>query len=51
MRSTMRAGRVVVVDDIVTTGASLAEGIRALKHSGVDVLAAAVIANVDEPAQ
>lgn len=51
MRSTMRAGRVVVVDDIVTTGASLAEGIRALEHSGVDVLAAAVIANVDEPSK
>ncbi|WP_297741271.1 ComF family protein [uncultured Tessaracoccus sp.] len=51
MRSTMHIGRVVVVDDIVTTGASLAEGIRALECSGVDVLAAAVIANVDKPAQ
>ncbi|WP_297748014.1 ComF family protein [uncultured Tessaracoccus sp.] len=51
MHSTMHTGRAVVVDDIVTTGASLAEGVRALEHSGVDVLAAAVIANVDEPVQ
>ena len=51
MRSTMRAGKAVIVDDIVTTGSSLAEAVRALERSGVDVLAAAVIANVDKPAQ
>jgi predicted amidophosphoribosyltransferase len=40
----LRTGHVVVVDDLVTTGASLAEAARALSDAGIDVLAAAVVA-------
>lgn len=40
----LRAGHVLVVDDLVTTGASLSEASRALGESGIDVLAAAVVA-------
>ena len=35
---------IVLVDDLVTTGATLAEGARALAEAGGDVLAAAVVA-------
>lgn len=37
-------GRVILVDDLVTTGATLADAARALAEAGGDVLAAAVVA-------
>ena len=43
-RSHLSRGRVILVDDLVTTGATLAEGARALSEAGADVLVAAVVA-------
>lgn len=37
-------GRVIIVDDIITTGATLAEGARALSEAGVGMVRAAAIA-------
>jgi predicted amidophosphoribosyltransferase len=44
------AGRsVILLDDILTTGATLAESARAMRAAGAVVVAAAVIATVESP--
>jgi predicted amidophosphoribosyltransferase len=42
------SGRAIIVDDLVTTGATLQEAVRALRDRGIEV-AAAVTACVAEP--
>jgi predicted amidophosphoribosyltransferase len=39
------AGKLIVVDDVVTTGATLGEAVRALQRAGLDVGGAAVVAH------
>ncbi|NLE98650.1 MAG: ComF family protein [Propionibacterium sp.] len=47
MRARGPLGKVVIVDDVVTTGSSLQEAWRALSEGGAEVLGAAVIGDAD----
>ena len=53
MRATnvgLASTRAILVDDVLTTGATVREGIRALTDINVDVIAIAVLASPDRPA-
>ena len=43
-RAPVAGRRIVLVDDVVTTGASLTEGVRALRAAGAEVVGAATVA-------
>lgn len=47
MRASAAVQPVVIVDDIATSGASIREGVRALRRAGVSVVGAAVIAQAE----
>lgn len=47
MRARGHPGAIVIVDDVCTTGASLAEAARALTEAGATVLGGAVVADAD----
>jgi predicted amidophosphoribosyltransferase len=44
LRRPIKAGAVVIVDDLVTTGSSLTEAARVLRAAGMPVLGAATVA-------
>jgi predicted amidophosphoribosyltransferase len=44
LRGPIKAGTVVIVDDLVTTGSSLTEAARVLRAAGMPVLGAATVA-------
>lgn len=48
-RSGLRRGHVIVVDDVVTTGTTMLEGIRALRAGGLTAAGVAAIAHSEHP--
>lgn len=49
--ATPATGRVLVVDDVVTTGSSIAEAIRVLRSRGLEVVGSAVVARTPGPVE
>jgi predicted amidophosphoribosyltransferase len=47
LAGTLRGTRIVVVDDIATTGATLDEAVRVLRRAGLEPCGAAVVARVE----